>query len=252
MSDSRRNDELMEQTAKGVARSTSETHEDREGVTADSASVRVFCEQIRKDAQGEIETILGKAELSARRRREEAQNEAETIAKQVRNEAETQARRIEATVMSGVSLEVKKINLRTRGEIVDEVFARVWSRLAALKKSPEYSRFLKELTAQGVIALGVLECTVAPGTEDAELFAEKFLEEAAGLARQRMGVNVKLTWKDDVVIQGSGVRIYSADGAMLFDNTTLARMERLSDELKGIIAAEVFGPDAATGGGKIP
>ncbi len=222
----------------------------REGTVADTrASVLAFCEQIKKDAQEEIEKILGRARLSATRKLEEAENEAESIARQIREAGEVEARRTEASAMSGVSLDTKKVILRAEGDIVDEVLAKVMARLKERRGSTEYAEFLRELTVQAIIGLDEEECLLAPGMEDRELYTAELLGEIQKLAQTKAGNKVKLTLSPDLSPEGAGVRVYSGDGTALFDNTLDARMERLQDELKAVVAGEVFasGPSGESG-----
>jgi len=203
-------------------------------------SVAAFCEQIRKDAKEETERIVGRARLSASRKREEAEKEADSIARQIRDAAQARARGIEARGLADASLEMRRTALRAEGEIVEEVLDRVRERLKEIRKSEQYLDFLKELTVQAIIALEDQECLVGPGIEDRPLYSPERVEEIEELVEHRKGKKVKLTLSEDLSPEGFGVRVYSGSKTILFDNTLDARMERLSDELKSIVAGEVF------------
>ncbi len=205
-----------------------------------SLSVRFFCEQIAKDAREEIEKILGRAELSARRRAEEAEKEAVDAARQIEGAAHDQAKSIETRTLAGVSLEMKKTILRLQWEIIEEVLARTKAKLTELRGTKEYASFLKELAAQGVRALGENECVLVPGVEDRDLFTPELVREIEELLGRTSGRKVKLSVSSDLAPEGAGVRVYSGTKTMLFDNTLDARMERLADELKAVVAREVF------------
>jgi vacuolar-type H+-ATPase subunit E/Vma4 len=241
MPDSTHDRDVSANVGDAVPGSASDSRGEREVQGETPPSAAAFCEQIRKDVQEEIERILGKARLSASRRHEEAKEEAERVSQQTRKDAQAEAKTMEARVMSGVSLEVKKAILRAQGEIIDEVLGRVRARLKKLRRTKEYAEFLKELTAQGILALGEEECVLAPAVEDRELYTPELIDRVKQLVVSSSGKNVNLTVSADLSPEGSGVRVYSGAGTVLFDNTLEARMERLADELKTIVAREVFG-----------
>jgi len=205
-----------------------------------SSSVSAFCEQIARDAHAEIEKIAGRAKLSAKRKLEEAEKKADTAARQIKQAAEVQAKGIQARVTSGISLETKKILLRAQADIIEEVFAKVRQRLKTLKGATEYIAFLKELTVQAILVLEEEECLLAPGTDVRQLYTAQLMSEISQLVQRRTGKEVKLSLSPDLSPKGPGVRVYSGARTALFDNTLEARMERLEDELKAVVATEVF------------
>jgi len=203
-------------------------------------SVSAFCEQIKKDAQEEVQRILGRAELSARRKGEEAEKEASQTARQTRQTVEAQAKSIETRAMAGVSLEMRKTLLRVQGEVIEEVFAKVREKLKEVRRTQQYADSLKKLSVEGITALGEVKCVLAPGVEDRQFFTPKFLRELEELVSRAGGRKVEVTISDDILPDDGGVRVYSGKRTVLFDNTLEARMERLADELRTIVAREVF------------
>jgi len=214
------------------------------------SSVLAFCHQIARDAQEEIEKIAGRAELSAKRKLEDAQKEAESVALKIKQAAEAQAKRIQARVTSGISLEMKKMLLRAQADIIEEVFATVRDRLETLRGTTEYVCFLRQLTVQAILVLEEEECLVAPGTEDRDLCTAQLMSEISQLVQGTSGKEVKLSLSPDLSPKGSGVRVYSGAGTALFDNTLDARMERLEDELKAVVARQVFAPERTSQSGQ--
>jgi vacuolar-type H+-ATPase subunit E/Vma4 len=209
-----------------------------------SASVRAFCERIRKDAQEEIERTLGKAELSSKKKLEEMEKRGTSLVRQATETAETQAKGLEAKAMADVALELRRTALKAQGEIVEEVLARVREKLRELKGSDDYRDFLKALAAQGIAVLGEDGCVLAPGKEDADLFTPEFVRAVEKSVGKELGRTIKVRVSPEQGVKGQGVRVYSESGTVLFDNMLESRMERLGDELRGIIAREVFSQDA--------
>jgi len=216
------------------------------------AAVAPFVEQIKKDAEAEMEKIRGRAELAARRKLEAAEREGEAATRQARQSAEEQAHRIAARAMAGVSLEVRRTMLRVQGEIVNEVLDRAREKLKQLQGTPQYAGFVERLAVQGILALADNTCVLAPGAADAGLFTPQRIVEIKKTAKRLTGNEINLTVSNDLSLarpgaEGSGVRVYSGSKKTLFDNTLTARLDRLKDELRMIVAKEVFArplPDA--------
>lgn len=205
-----------------------------------AAAVAPFIEQIQKDAQAEIEKIRGRAELTAKRKLEEAQREAESARRQATKSAEEQARRIEARTLSGVSLETRRTMLRVEGEIVTEVVERARESVKTLRDRPEYAAFSKRLAVEGILALGEEQCLLAPAGADAKFFTPQHVAGIKETAERLAGRQIKLTLSNDPSVEGLGVRVYSGSRKTLFDNTLAARLERLADELRMIVVQTVL------------
>jgi len=219
------------------------------------AAVAPFVEQIEKDAEAEIERIRGRAELAARKKLEAAESEGEAATRQARQSAEEQARGITQRVMAGVSLEVRRTMLRVRGEIVNEVLNRAREKLNQLQGTPPYADFVRRLAVQGIVALGDNTCALVPAASDARLFTSQGIAEIKKTAERLTGKEINLTVSNDLTLarpgaEGYGVRVYSGSKKTLFDNMLTARLERLANELRMIVAKEVFErprPDALGG-----
>jgi len=232
-----------EDQQEGLPNTQEPAHADNASPGASTSSVLAFCEQIRKDAQAEIETILGRARHAAERKGEDALKEAERISREGKTAAEAQGKRIQTRATSGVSLEMKKMILRARGEIIQEVLARVRDRLQKTRATKEYSDFLKELTVQAIVGLDEEDCIIAPGKRDKDLFTPELIQQIAETLQRGTGREVRMSISHDLSPEGAGVAVYSASQRAVFDNTLDARMERLAEELRAIIAREVFVSD---------
>ena len=207
---------------------------------ADAEPAAAFCQQIQSDARDETEAILARARHSAEKKRQGAAEKAEKEVRTIRQEAEAQAKAIESRALAGVSLESKKLLLKAQGEIVDGVFEGVRARLKGMRSGKRYADFLKELTVQAIIMLGEEECLLVPACEERDRFDTALLADIEQLVEQRTGRKVKLSVSDECLPEGAGVRVYSATGTSLFDNTIPVRFERIADELKVMIVREVF------------
>ena len=210
-----------------------------EAATTNDASP--FVAEITRTADEEVERILSRARRTAETRlgtaKDQVNAETGTILETAKTRVEVERRRI----VSDLNLEMKKIVLKARGELVKEVLNRVRERLERSRGTPEYRAMLKALVIEGIAALDRPEVSVSVSTADEAMANSAFFKEVA----HDCGRPVNITSAADLDERAMGAIVRAADGSVLFDNTIAARMERLADELHLIVSREVFGDEPA-------
>ncbi len=210
---------------------------------APMADAAPFVEEISKNAAEEVERILSRAKRTAESRLGTAREKANTEAEQILSAANARAELERRRIISDLSLEMKKITLKARGELVQEVLDQVRTRLERTRGTPEYRAMLKALVIEGVLALDRPDVSVSVSAADAAMANDAFFKEVA--AECGRPVTISSAADLDETVMGAIVR--AADGSVLFDNTVGARMERITDELQLIVSREVFTPQAEPG-----
>ena len=204
-------------------------------------SIKDFCTRIEEDAAKEIAGILDRAEYTAKARAaqflQEAQDQKEAILGKAAEDAKT-ARRL---VLSDLNLELKKVGLRIKGEIVEETMSLLRQRLAELRSSQEYVDFLIGLAIEGINVLGVPEIVLHLGEKDASLFTQDLVDAVQKRAKELSGKDTRVSIARETIKGSSGLRVESKDGRLLYDNTIESRIERLGDNLRLLISRKIFG-----------
>jgi vacuolar-type H+-ATPase subunit E/Vma4 len=199
-----------------------------------------FVEEIQKQTDEEVDKVLSRAKRTAESRLDESgkrvHEETEQILEAARDRAELERRRI----LSDLSLEMKKITLKARGELVEDVLGQVRARIERTRGTPEYRDMLKALIVEGIRALDRDEVQVAVSGPDAAMANEAFLGEVAA----ECGRPVRIARHVELDDKAMGAVVRAADGSVLFDNTIEARMERMTDDLQLIVSREVFAAEA--------
>jgi len=195
-----------------------------------------FVDEISRSAAEETDKVLSRAKRTAETRLDEARKQVGTEVDQILAAAKARAETERRRILSDLSLETKKITLKARGELVEDVLGQVRARLERTRGTPEYRAMLKAFIVEGIRALDRSDVTVSVSAADAAMANGAFFDEVA----RECGRPVKITPAANLDEKAMGAVVRAGDGSVLFDNTIEARMDRLADELQLIVSREVF------------
>ena len=136
--------------------------------------------------------------------------------------------KISRQIVGSADLEIRNKQLLVLEEAVDRVFEQALGRISDTDRNgPEYSELLRSLLAESVAALGTREVTVSTSERDRDAVQSIVSSEYpdSEVAAEPIGCL-------------GGVRIRSKDGAMTFDNTLDARIERIKPLIRKEIASK--------------
>ena len=139
-----------------------------------------------------------------------------------------EADKISRQIVGSADLEVRNRQLLALEDAVDGVFTRALEEVAAADRNgADYAALLRSLLAEAVSVLGSSDVVVRTSAQDRDAVQGILSSDYAGaeLAPEPIGCM-------------GGVRIQSKDGAMTFDNTLDARIERLKPLIRKGIASK--------------
>lgn len=207
---------------------------------AENESVDRICEQIRQDGAKEVNSIIDKAKRTAAEIIEKAEGEAKKVGERIVAEAVEKGELSKKRALSSVSLEVKRIRLRAREEVVTAVMDVVKSEIDRSRSRSDYADVLARLAVEAIRVLeggsfivhadrrdlALLESAVFPGVRQAMAKEGRKVErlEAAALPGPAAG----------------GVQVGIPGGNVIYDNTFEARMYRFRDDIRAIIFQGIF------------
>ncbi len=142
------------------------------------------------------------------------------------SDGKKEADKIEKQIIGGSDLEVRNKQLLLLEEGVDKVFSKALDQIANTDRSGDYSKLIKTLLDESTKILGTTEVTVFTNAKDKNV-VKSALSKFSG---------AKLS-SDKIDCLG-GIIIKSKDGAMTFDNTIDARVERLKPLIRKEIASK--------------
>ncbi|WP_456431617.1 V-type ATP synthase subunit E [Thermosulfuriphilus sp.] len=184
--------------------------------------IDLFCLAIRKEGQREAEKVLlesqSKAEVLLKEVKEKVTRELETELRRLRAEAHVQAPKI----IDAAELTARDRLTRLRETILKEALKEIKKELSTVRQHPDYEPFLLKALKDALDNL--------PG----ETFIVEAVPGDEGPLRraiERLGKGRQITLKTTSQVE-SGVRVYTADGKILYDNTLTARLRRLEERIQ--------------------
>ena len=137
-----------------------------------------------------------------------------------------EADKIEKQIMGSADIEARNKQLMALEKAVDDVFSKALDQIANADRSGDYSNLIKTMIEEATQILGTSEITVSTNAKDKDV-VQSTLSQFSGAELS-----------SDTIDCLGGVIVKSKDGAMTFDNTIDARIERLKPLIRKEIASK--------------
>lgn len=142
------------------------------------------------------------------------------------SDGKKEADKIEKQITGSSDIEARNKQLMALEEAVDRVFSTALDQIASADRSGEYSNLIKTLIEESIQILGTSEISISTNAKDKDVVQSTI--------SQFSGAELSSETIDCL----GGIRVKSKDGAMTFDNTIDARIERLKPLIRKDIAAK--------------
>jgi V/A-type H+-transporting ATPase subunit E len=195
--------------------------------------------EILTQSKSEAKSILDQAQKEHERQINQAKKEADREREQLLKDGKVQASQIRKKILSNVKLEVKKQQLDIREKAIIQIFQNLTDRLGSYRGHSDYLQFLKERIMEAVFALPGDRIQLCVGQQEKRLLETKTLRSIEKQVLDRSHRKVTLNITDDLIDEG-GVLAFTADKRMRFDNRFSAQLHRAEDEMRLMIARDVF------------
>ncbi len=188
-------------------------------------TVDKLVKKIRTDAKRKAKNIAKRAQEKAKAEEERIISEKEKKLDELRKESERELRTLKNRIHSQAKLEARKMELKVREEMIEDVFQ---GSLERLKDTPpeEYSAYLRQAIGKCVNILGddiVIECN----EESLDTVKDLANKIASGL---RVEPNLQAV---------GGIKARSKDGSYI-DMTFEANLERIKKDLRKEVTEMMF------------
>ncbi|RMW40025.1 MAG: V-type ATP synthase subunit E [Nitrosopumilus sp.] len=137
-----------------------------------------------------------------------------------------EADKIEKQIMGSADIEARNKQLMALEDAVDKVFSKALDQIANADRSGDYSNLIKTMIEEATQILGTSEISVSTNAKDKDV-VQSTLSQFSGAELS-----------SDTIDCLGGVVVKSKDGAMTFDNTIDARIERLKPLIRKEIASK--------------
>jgi len=137
-----------------------------------------------------------------------------------------EADKIEKQITGSADIEARNKQLIALEEAVDKVFSTALDQITNADRSGDYSNLIKTLIEEATKILGTSEISISTNAKDKDVVQSAL--------SQFSGAELSSETIDCI----GGIKVKSKDGAMTFDNTIDARIERLKPLIRKEIAAK--------------
>ena len=193
---------------------------------APNSSLEQAIEKIVKKTEKEILSDLENSGSDSKQTLDDSLVKLEQEYDKIISDGNKEANKIEKQIVGSSDLEVRNKQLLLLEEGVDKVFSKALDQIAKTDRSGDYSNLIKTLLDESTKILGTTEVTVFTNAKDKDV-VQSALSNFSGAELS-----------SDTIDCLGGVIIKSKDGAMTFDNTIDARIERLKPLIRKEIASK--------------
>jgi V/A-type H+-transporting ATPase subunit E len=183
-------------------------------------------DKILSQTESNILSSLNSALSESRQKLDNSVSTLEQEYDQIISNGRKEADKIEKQIIGSSDLEVRNKQLTTVEESIDKVFAKALDEIANADRSGDYSNLIKSLLDESTKNLGTNEVIVFTNSKDKDVVQSNL--------SQYPGAELSSETIDCL----GGVKVKSKDGAMTFDNTIDAKIERLKPLIRKDIATQ--------------
>ena len=183
-------------------------------------------DKILSQTESNILSSLDSALSESRQKLDNSVSTLEQEYDQIISNGRKEADKIEKQIIGSSDLEVRNKQLTTVEESIDKVFAKALDEIANADRSGDYSNLIKSLLDESTKNLGTNEVIVFTNSKDKDVVQSNL--------SQYPGAELSSETIDCL----GGVKVKSKDGAMTFDNTIDAKIERLKPLIRKDIATQ--------------
>jgi len=193
---------------------------------APNSTLEQSIDKILKKTEKEILSVLKNAGSDSKQTLDNSLPKLEQEFDKIISDGKKEADKIDKQIIGGADIEVRNKQLLLLEEGVDKVFAKALDQISNTDRSGDYSNLINNLLNESTKILGTTEVTVFTNAKDKDV-VKSALSKFSG---------AKLS--SDTIDCLGGIIIKSKDGAMTFDNTIDARIERLKPLIRKEIASK--------------
>jgi len=183
-------------------------------------------DKILEKTEKEILANLGNSFSDAKQTLDDSIPKLEQEFDKIISDGKKEADKIEKQIIGSSDLEVRNKQLLTLEIAIDKVFTKALDQIANTARSGDYSNLMNTLLDESTKILSTTKVIVSTNSKDKDL-VQSLLSKYPGAELSSQTINCL-----------GGVIVKSKDGAMTFDNTLDARIQRLKPLIRKEIATK--------------
>ncbi|KFM14611.1 V-type ATP synthase subunit E protein [Marine Group I thaumarchaeote SCGC RSA3] len=191
-----------------------------------SNSLEVTIDKILKNTENDVLSNIKTALDDSQQNLDDSVPKLEAEYDKILSDGKKEAEKIEKQIMGSADIEARNKQLMALEDAVDKVFSKALDQIANADRSGDYSNLIKTMIEEATQILGTSEITVTTNAKDKDV-VQSTLSQFPGAEMS-----------PDTIDCLGGIVVKSKDGAMTFDNTIDARIERLKPLIRKEIASK--------------
>lgn len=196
-----------------------------------------FTDEIINQAEKEAEDIIDRAKRAAEHDLRFAREDADAIREEYKAKTKKLALQEERKVLRKARQEARSKLWQKKQELVSRAFDKAEERISEFRNSSNYRDSLIALVREGVESIGEGKMKILVNPEDVEFFTDELLSEMESLFSD---AKLEVCPEPDI---SAGVFVMDDDERVIFENSYVARLERLREELRGKVAEILLGEE---------
>lgn len=195
---------------------------------------------IEKDAQDEARDIIAAAEEAADNRRISGKLQLDSIMKEAEKSAKQRVMEIKRNNGSTIVMEKRRLYLKIRDRIINQVLLMVKERLKKMTGDTEYTGVLQDWIVEAAIGLNLDRASVNASEIERDKIDSQVLRHAEKELEDLTGREIHLEIAAEPPMSGQGIVLTSMDRRIAFNNQVATRLLRYQSEIRKIISRELF------------
>ncbi|MEJ2664793.1 MAG: V-type ATP synthase subunit E family protein [Spirochaetia bacterium] len=195
---------------------------------------------ITHDAEQEAQRLVEQAKKDVEDKKRACDTQVESLLNEAEKKAQAQTEAIIRHNRSAVNVEIRRIALKKRGEVLKKVLERVEERFAKLIAEPGYKELLMHWIVEAAIGLNAEQAVVNASKKERPLVTAEVLRTAEQKVKSFINKKVELTVSDEAEPLVQGVILFTRDKKMAFNNQLPTRLLRYQSEIRKMIFDALF------------
>jgi vacuolar-type H+-ATPase subunit E/Vma4 len=195
---------------------------------------------IENAAKQEADRIVEDAKKIAADKLMSKEMQVNAVKRDMNKKIEQQVSAIEKNNLSAISVERKRIVLKAREKIINNVTDKVREKIALKANDSSYKEILKGWILEAVIGLGEEEAVINGSPKELEIMTDSFLKETEKKYNALTGGNISLKRTDKSPLFAQGIVWASKNNRTAFNNQVPTRLMRYHTKIMKTIHKEFF------------
>ena len=195
---------------------------------------------ITLDAKQEAKRIIEDAEKTAADKQMSKEMQIKSIDRDTAKKIEQQVSVIEKNSASAISVEKKRVVLKIREKVINNVVEKVRDIIGEIGKSKDYPEILRGWILDAAIGLGEEEAVINGSAKELEILSDSFLRETEKRYFDLTCGKIHIVKSDKNPLFAQGVVLTSMNSKTAFNNQVPTRLLRYQAEMRKTIHKEFF------------